>query len=521
MSYLVRGVCCGYSIGGKRRCEVFTGEVQGLGKDQKRVRRGGILPFELEEVAARGRITGFSGLPLLAEALRASGAAGAIEQGAQSRRRQRERGLSDAQLAESFCLLLAAGGEHFDDFEALCGDEGLAELIGHELPSPSRAKEYLYAFHDGAPGEDGGSVQSGLFDAGGVAPELGPLVGLGSALRAVVAAVQACRPVAEATIDVDATITESAKVEAKMTYEGVRGYQPVVAVWAEQDVVLQDEFRDGNVPAGAGLLRVVQRAVEALPEGVERLYLRSDSAGYQHELLNWCREEGIIFAISADMSRELLEAMEGLKAEAWRLLDVKGGRVRSWAEVEFVPSAGSVKKGRKPDRYLAIRIEPAQGDLFADGTRVKHFAVVTNDWARDGADLIQWHRQKAGTIEHAHDVYKNELGAGVFPCGRFGANAGWLRLNSLTYNLLSLLRRTGLPEEFERARPKRLRLWVLCVAGEVIHHARSVVLRVMRATQRLLGMLCDVRSGLVVLQVKLAARSRAAGGQPRAAPGTG
>jgi hypothetical protein len=31
--------------------------------------------------------------------------------------------------------------------------------------------------------------------------------------------------------------------------EGGRGYQPMVAVWAEADVVLADEFRDGNVPA--------------------------------------------------------------------------------------------------------------------------------------------------------------------------------------------------------------------------------------------------------------------------------
>ena len=333
-----------------------------MGKDKKRVRRGGILPFELEEVEAQRRITGFSGLPPLAEALRAGGATDAIEQGPQSRRRQRERGLSEAQLAESSCLLLAAGGEHFDDFETLCGDEGLAEPIGHELPSPTRAKEYLYAFHDGAPGEDGGSGHRRPLDAGGVAQEAGPLVALGSALRATVAAMQTCGPVAEATVDVDATITESSKVEAKMTYEGVRGYQPVVALWAEQDVVLHDEFRDGNVPAGTALLRLVQRAVEALPEGVERVYLRCDSAGYQHELLNWCREEaGIILAIGADMSRELLEAIEALKADAWKVLDTKGGRVRSRAEVEFVPSAASVKKGRKPDRYLAIRIEPAQG----------------------------------------------------------------------------------------------------------------------------------------------------------------
>lgn len=38
-------------------------------------------------------------------------------------------------------------------------------------------------------------------------------------------------------------------------------------------------------------------------------------------------------------------------------------------------------------------------------------AVVTNlDW--DGERLIEWYRQKAGTIEHAHDELKYGLAAG-------------------------------------------------------------------------------------------------------------
>ena len=53
-------------------------------------------------------------------------------------------------------------------------------------------------------------------------------------------------------MDQDATIIESRKREALYTYEGSRGYQPMLAVWAEMDVVLADEFRDGNVPAQYG-----------------------------------------------------------------------------------------------------------------------------------------------------------------------------------------------------------------------------------------------------------------------------
>jgi len=48
--------------------------------------------------------------------------------------------------------------------------------------------------------------------------------------------------------------------QALYTYEGSRGYQPMLAVWAEMDVVLADEFRDGNVPAQMAPLTVAQAA---------------------------------------------------------------------------------------------------------------------------------------------------------------------------------------------------------------------------------------------------------------------
>src|SRR5436309_1116005 len=94
--------------------------------------------------------------------------------------------------------------------------------------------------------------------------------------------------------------------------------------------------------------------------------------------------------------------------------------IRSCAEVAFMPGERSEKKDSQPLRYIAIRIEKKQGHLYDDGSRVRHFAVVTNIEEWSAAKLIQWHREKAGTVEMVHDVLKNELAAGVLPCGRFG-----------------------------------------------------------------------------------------------------
>lgn len=124
---------------------------------------------------------------------------------------------------------------------------------------------------------------------------------------------------------------------------------------------------------------------------------------------------------------------------------------------------------------------------------MKYFAVVTNDWARNGLDLINWQRGKAGTIEATHDVLKNDLAAGVLPCERFGANAAWLRLNVLTYNLLSVLRRAALPKELERVRPKRLRFLLFATAATVLSHARQLVARVVRDFEAWAVRLSEVR----------------------------
>ena len=35
-----------------------------------------------------------------------------------------------------------------DDFQRLRGDAGLADFIGHDLPAPSAALQFLYAFHE-------------------------------------------------------------------------------------------------------------------------------------------------------------------------------------------------------------------------------------------------------------------------------------------------------------------------------------------------------------------------------------
>ena len=271
-----------------------------------------------------------------------------------------------------------------------------------------------------------------------------------------------------------------------MTYQGFRGYQPMLVAWAETGLVLADEFRDGNVPASVGIQELVDRAYASLParEGGWQVAVRSDSAAYEQDILEHWAERGWRFAVSADMTEALRTVVRALPPDAWQAWSQeRSGVVREWAEAPFVPSRKYEERDAQPYRYLAIRVRQSQGQLFGDGSETKHFAVVTNDWETPGQALLEWHRGKQGTIEQVHRVLKDELGAGVYPSGKFGANAAWLRLQVLTHNLLELFKAAGLDKAYRQARPKRLRFAIFNQVGRVVRHAGE---RFLRVAQRVL-----------------------------------
>ena len=259
----------------------------------------------------------------------------------------------------------------------------------------------------------------------------------------------------------------------------------MVAVWAEADLVLADEFRDGNVPAKQAPLTCAQLAFAALPASVTQRYFRGDSACPENELLHWLKhperaqEPGgrIGFAISAVLSAPLLAATRQVAEAAWRTIQTEAdGTRRQRAEVAFVPGEANEKKDGQPLRYVGLRLLKPQGELFADGADRHHHAVVTNlDWA--GERLLQWQREKAGTVEPVHDEVKNALGGGPVPSQHFNANAAWFKLALMAYNIVSAMRRLSLTAEERTVRLKKFRLLVIQLVGRMSRVQNTLRLR--------------------------------------------
>jgi len=312
---------------------------------------------------------------------------------------------------------------------------------------------------------------------------------LGRAAGGIVRAIAARAKQSEtrATVDQDGTIIESHKREALWAYDGTRGYQPMVAVWAETELILADEFRDGNVPALSAPLRCAKAAFAALPDTVIEYYFRGDSGCHESGLVNWLRNPqrdggplGFIgFGVSARMSEDLGKALKAVPEAQWTAFGKDpDGTLRQWADVDFVPGEKIEKKDIEPLRYIGLRLLKPQGDLFADGNDKHYHALLTNRWDEDGGALLTWHRQKAGTIEHVHDEIKNGLGGGQLPSAKFGANAAWFRIACIAYNIMVAVKHAWPDETLHNAKAKRIRFVLINVTGRFSRDRRKITLHI-------------------------------------------
>lgn len=443
-----------------------------------------LLPFKIELTNRPDAVTGHGGLPIILEIMMAVIAKSLYRNLRDALGYSNRKAI--ARHLQSLVLLLAAGGEHLSDLEVLRSDHGLEKLLGFKISSSSQVKEFLYAFHqnkEGRPFTEEEDAELSKVGEARIRPEGPGLHVLDVIVCEVLKALQTARLKTTATLDVDATIIEGHKKKALKAYEGTVGYQPQMAWWAEQGVWVCDEFRDGNVPAAFAVKDHLVHSFAHLPAGVTIRRLRGDSALYEEDPLTWLAKEDIDFVVSADMSVPLTARIRELPEKGWKSYhDLRDPELiaeeREWAEVTFIPDW---KRNRDlkltPFRYIAVRVRPRQRDLFTEADRNgRHFAVVTNmDW--EGGRLIRWHREKQGTVEHAHGVMKNGLGGGVMPCGRFGSNAAWWRINMLTANILELMKSIDPSGKLDGARPKSLRFRLLNLGARLTHQARQWTLR--------------------------------------------
>lgn len=478
----------------------------------------GVLPYKYEEEKSSTGMTALAGLPVYLDLASVLGLSDHIR----THMQVKEQGWTDEQSILSLVLLNLAGGDAVDDLKVLEKDKGFCTVLDRietkgltrkqrraqerrwrkeqhrTVPSPSAMFRYLSAFHD--PEEEKKREKGKAF----IPTPNEHLRGLMKVNRDFIATIQKHRPATEATLDMDATLVETQKEEALFGYKGVKAYQPFNVWWAETQLMLHTEFRDGNVPAGYEQLRVLKEALEILPEGVRKVSLRSDTAGYQHDLLIYC-EKGdnarfgrIEFAIGADVTREFRKAVAEVAEPEWKpvMKEIKGAlrkTTKEWAEVCFVPNKIAFTRNAPVYRYLATRelleqpelpgmegqIELPFPAMTMQAKHYKVFGIVTNRDA-EGSELINWLHERCGKSEEAHSVMKEDLAGGRLPSADFGENAAWWWIMIFALNLNTAMKQLVLGESWAAKRMKALRFSLINLPGRIVTGARQLVIRIVQ-----------------------------------------
>lgn len=256
-------------------------------------------------------------------------------------------------------------------------------------------------------------------------------------------------------VDVDDTIIEvhgHHKQGSGFGYSGVRGLNALVATVTTQDsapVVVAQRLRRGSCgsPRGAGRLIADAIATTRRLPGMQqqKILVRADSAYYGHPSISAALKAGADVSVTARMTAPVQRAIATIPDNGWQTIQYPDAifdeDTRRWisvaevAEVPFTAFASQKKPKQVPGRLVVRRIpelnkkdvdEPGLFDLHRF-----HAVFTTSDLDTITADKT--HRQHA-VIEQVNADLKNSALAHM-PSGKFTANAAWLVLAVMAFNL--------------------------------------------------------------------------------------
>jgi hypothetical protein len=258
-----------------------------------------------------------------------------------------------------------------------------------------------------------------------------------------------------AYVDIDDTVRRTygyAKQGAGIGYSKVKGLNALIATISTplaRPVIAAVRLRRGAVNSARGATSFVAEALRTAPAcGATRLVvLRADSAFYNADVIAAARRLGACFSITARMNPAIRAAIASISETAWvaikypqALWDEDG---QCWisdaeiAEITYTAFTGRKKSEQVTARLVVRRVKrlngagvpQGQGELFTTW----RFHAVFTDSPLTLLETEKAHRAHA-IVEQVIADLKNSALAHL-PSGVFAANAAWLVLAALAYNL--------------------------------------------------------------------------------------
>lgn len=310
-----------------------------------------------------------------------------------------------------------------------------------------------------------------------------------------------------AYIDIDDTVRAThgyLKQGAGFGYSGVNGLNAMLGVVSTPlaaPVIAAARLRKGSTNSARGAARLVTdaltaaRAVGADPKAGSLAITRMDSAFYSHDVIAAVRRAGARFSVTARMGPTVRAAIASIADEAWTAIhypdafvDPDTGDLVSDAEVAEVPFTAFTSHPNKQQvsaRLIVRRVKrlspdsargvvPAgQEELF---TTWRYHAVFT-DSPEPMLTAETTHRAHAVVEQVIADLKNGPLAH--LPSGVFTANAAWLALATIAFNLLraaGVLAATGPGHDLAVATTATLRARLITVPARIARSARRLTL---------------------------------------------
>ncbi|WP_406340641.1 IS1380 family transposase [Streptomyces sp. NBC_01578] len=301
----------------------------------------------------------------------------------------------------------------------------------------------------------------------------------------------------KAFIDVDSThkrVYGRAKQGAEYgRFKGIRTLHPLLATICtptSRPVIATVRMRRGKAADSRGAPKFVSEALATAVEAgcTGTRILRADSQFYNAGVIAACRRAGARFSITTGMNPSIKRAIAAIPDQAWQQItyptavpDPETGELVSDAEVAEIPAytafASRTKAERVTARLIVRRVrdlaKPAvvgeQGELFPVW---RHHPFFTDNPA-ETLQAEREHRHHAVVEQVIADSKASALAH--LPSGNFHANAAWLTLWAMTYNLL---RATGAQASafHAKAATATIRTHLVHVPARIARSARRITL---------------------------------------------
>ena len=292
-------------------------------------------------------------------------------------------------------------------------------------------------------------------------------------------------------VDLDDTVIEVhgyAKQGAGFGYSKVRGLNAVLATATtpgSAPVIVAQRLRKGSAASARGARRLVVdtlKTVSRVAPG-RPVLLRADSAFYGADTLTTAVKGGAQVSVTVRQDKRVKAAIATVGEDAWipiayreAVFDEASGRWISRAEVAEVPfvASGSQPAARQTPGRLVVRripeLNPTGQDGLFDAWRFHAFFTTSH---LDTVTADKTHRGHA-IVEQVHADLKHSALAHL-PSGVFAANAAWLVLAVIAFNLTraaATLTGGGLAT----ATTPTLRRTLIGVPARIAHSARRLLL---------------------------------------------